>query len=242
MLRCTETAVGCILLTIAMWALLGGGMQAELWAVVDVLTWWSELREWLEAQIRFLFDTAAIADHYIGPLFRMLGAVVAFLGGLIAIYLKLRYAESQLNTRLMEFLARQDKRLTKENRSLSTTLVRPGPSLEFRSPVFTPRPVSRLARKLGFGRVASRPILTNKFKGRLWRADDDLQRSLNEIESQLTLLKETQTGYSNRQFSAHLLRGAIAAAKAADGNTEKIRDANTEALSHFPASVLPIWQ
>ena len=67
------------------------------------------------------------------------------------------------------------------------------------------------------------------------RADDNLEAELKELENQLTVWGSVAKHYNERQAQAHLLRGAIAAARAAQAKTSE-RDARADmlrALEHF---------
>ena len=191
---------------------------------------------WEEAQrlVRVAFDTFKAADQILGPAFRFLGAIVAFLSGVIAIYLKFNYAESRLHLRFQEFLEREENRLVLANKRLDETVKRPSPARVVQSPIFIAPDLQPQLREMELGGLT----LRHPFQGRMRRAEGELESAIKELDQQLTLWGLQKNCYERKKAQAHLIKGAIAATRAASRKErgESDREDNLVALGEFKAA------
>jgi tetratricopeptide (TPR) repeat protein len=180
------------------------------------------------------FDTFKTADQILGPAFRFLGAIVAFLSGVIAIYLKFHYAQSRLHLRFQEFLEREENRLALANRRLNEIVKRPGPGRTVQSPIFIALELKPRLRELEWGGLA----LRNLFQSRIRRAEGELQSAIDELHQELALWSLQKNCYERKKAQAHLLKGAIASTRAArrKERQESDREDNLLALTEFKAA------
>jgi tetratricopeptide (TPR) repeat protein len=165
---------------------------------------------------------------------RFLAPVVTILGGGYAIAHKWNYNRSRMRVHIDEFIKRENDRLRGSRAKLAKTLERPGPERSFGSPVFR-----RATLQPALGRMNWDYLKWGKFKwSPMARADHNLEDELTELEDQLKAWGNVETNYNERRAQVHLLRGAIAAARAARAKLSK-NDAWAEtlrALKHFEAA------
>lgn len=162
---------------------------------------------------------------------RVLAPLVAVASGGYAIYQKWHFAGRNLHLRLQEFLQREEKRLKAADEQLDKSAERPGPARPFQSPIFPDRTVASVLRRMGWGT----PTLTTLHRSRIQRADNEIQRASQELEEQLALWEQRKKDYQRRLIQAHLVKGAIAAARAAKIGTQggDDREHNQAALTEF---------
>jgi tetratricopeptide (TPR) repeat protein len=153
----------------------------------------------------------------------LLGKVTTYLitlmSGAYAIYQKFYFAEFNMHTRLDQFQQRFNTRLKDSNKHILKALLRPGPVREFESPIFTDETLD--------------PVLRNMKWGNRPGADTSLADELRNLEKQLRLWDGQKKEYELRKAQVCLLKGAIAAARAAKTSGDDARKANVEALEHF---------
>ena len=176
---------------------------------------------------------------------RILAPFVAVASGAYAIYQKWHFAGRNLHLRLQEFLQREEKRLRSADQELDKSAQRPGPARPFQSPIFPDGRLAPVLREMGWGTLT----LTKLHWSRIRRAGDEVERASKELEEQLALWERRKKDYQRRLIQAHLVKGAMAAARAAKMKTrgEDDREANQAALTEFeramrvePAETEPI--
>jgi hypothetical protein len=118
------------------------------------------------------------------------------------------HRERVLHKRLQEYLTEQDRRLQDARSYVLEAIFRPGRRRRFFSdPLFTVRPLRSLLRRrgwdsiLGLGKIES-------------TADRKLDDALGRIERRLETAVATLTALRKQRASAHILKGAIASARA----------------------------
>jgi tetratricopeptide (TPR) repeat protein len=164
----------------------------------------------------------AIADRWyawIDKFGKLTGFFVTLGSGAYAIYQKLYFAEFNMHVRLREFQHRVESRLRDSNKKIGEAARRPSPAREFETPIFTDQTVNPVLRRMKWGR---RP-----------KADESLQATLDQLEKQIPLWDNQKKEYELRKAQACLLKGAIAAARAAKKMGEEARKDNLEALGFF---------
>jgi hypothetical protein len=137
------------------------------------------------------------------------------------------YRESVLHRRLKAYLAEQDRRLYQARSYVLEAIFRPGRKREFARPLFIVRPLRPLLRRRrwdsiwGVGRIEK-------------TADRNLDRALQSIERRLEVAGGQLKSLLSQRSSAHLLKGAIASARAqhAFGSADRA-DLENEALVQF---------
>jgi tetratricopeptide (TPR) repeat protein len=191
---------------------------------------WDQLLHFAQTAV----EAFTTADQVLGPAFRFVGAIVAFFSGVVAIYLKFHYAEGRLHLRFQEFLEREENRLALANRKLDDVMQRPGPSREVQSPIFTRGDVLPQLRDMKLGTFELRTPL----QGRMRRAERELQDAIVQLEQQLALWNLQRSCYERKKVQAHLLKGAIAATRAASRKQRQEDDAddNLIALGEFKSA------
>jgi tetratricopeptide (TPR) repeat protein len=164
----------------------------------------------------------AFAEHWyawIDRLGKLAGLLITLGSGAYAIYQKLYFAEFNMHVRLKEFQERVEGRLKDSNRNIDKVAQRPGPSRQFESPIFTDEKLNPVLKRMKWGK---RP-----------KADESLQKTLDDLEKQLGLWDTQKKAYEQRKAQVCLLKGAIASARAAKGAGEPMRKDNLEALGYF---------
>jgi tetratricopeptide (TPR) repeat protein len=167
-------------------------------------------------------ELIAVADRWYAWIdkFGKLGGFFVTVGsGAYAIYHKYHFAEFNMHVRLKEFLAREEERLKEANTRIVRALRRPSPARDFEAPIFSDETLNPVLREMKWGKRS--------------KAEGSLQKTLSEIEEQLTLWGTQKSNYEQRKQQALLLKGAIAAARAAKGGGEQARSDNLEALNFF---------
>lgn len=164
------------------------------------------------------------------------GAPIATIcAGAFAIRQKLLYAERNMHIRLAEYLNREEKRLKKSEDILSETVQRPGPSRELNAPIFVEHTLKPSLKAMKWGRI--------KFNKLHWtrvsRTSAEIETAISELNSQLDLWDGQKTDFKRRKFRAHLIKGAIAASKAAKhaAGGQDDRAEHLEALGEFEQAV-----
>ena len=124
------------------------------------------------------------------------------------------YRESVLHKRLQEYLAEQEKRLHQARSYVLEAILRPGPTRRFAEPLFAVKPLRTLLRRRGWR-------LFFGIRSIEFGADRLLRKALRKIKSQLATAQSTMTSLHDQNASAHILRGAIASARAGDATSEQ---------------------
>src|SRR5215510_977034 len=145
--------------------------------------------------------------------------LITLLSGAYAIYQKYYFAEFNMHKRLQEFQQSVDAQLKESNKHIDRAVLRPSPARKFESPIFTDDTLTPLLKKMKKG---SRP-----------KADESLEATLLKLEQQLALWDGQKREYVQSKAQACLLKGAIAAARAAKTDGNEARKANVEALEYF---------
>jgi hypothetical protein len=128
-----------------------------------------------------------------------------------------------MHIHIREFLKRDDKRLSPTGRKLTTVVERPGPGREFGPPIFFSAELE--------------PTLKGMRWGRLDAADKRLTAELGTLKQQLEQWGNLEANYNRLRAQAHLIKGAIAAARAASPNgSGDNRTDDVEAFEHFKAA------
>lgn len=124
------------------------------------------------------------------------------------------YRESVLHRRLQEYLAEQEKRLHQARAYVLEAIQKPGPKRRFAGPLFAVKPLRTLLRRRGWRLLfGARKIEIG--------ADRLLRRALRKIEAQLVTAQSTTMRLYDQNASAHILRGAIASARAGNAKSEQ---------------------
>src|SRR5262249_12783320 len=178
---------------------------------------------WLGAWAKgVVLQVNAALDDWL-PSFDKLGKVsgvfITLASGAFAIYQKFYFAEFNMHSRLREFLERVDARLKDSNKHIANAVLRPSPDRKFESPIFTDETLNPVLKQMKWGK---RP-----------RADQSLEATLKELESQLDLWNERKREYEQRQAQVCLLKGAIAAARAAKEDGPAAQKDNVDAQKYF---------
>jgi hypothetical protein len=162
---------------------------------------------------------------------KILAPFVAVASGGYAIYQKWHYAGRNLHLRLQEFLQQEEKRLRAADDELDKNAERPGPARPFQSPIFPDGTLGPVLRKMAWGT----PTLTTLHWSRIRRAEREVQRASKELEEQLALWESRKKDYQRRLVQAHLVKGAMAAARAAKikARGRDDREHNQAALTEF---------
>jgi len=147
------------------------------------------------------------------------GIAITLLTGAYAIYQKYYFAEFNMHNRLDEFQKRIETRLKDSSAQIATAVQRPSPHRNFKSAIFEDKRLNRVLRRMKWG----------------WRrrADKSLQIELNELDEQLKSWDEQKKIYQVSKAQACLVKGAIAAARAAKRDGEDARKADDEARYCF---------
>jgi tetratricopeptide (TPR) repeat protein len=147
------------------------------------------------------------------------GIAITLLTGAYAIYQKYYFAEFNMHNRLDEFQKRVEARLRDTNLYIDTAVQRPSPHRKFEAPIFEGKTLNRVLRQMKWG---------------WWRrADKSLQGELKELTEQLKSWDGQKRAYTLRKAQACLVKGAIAAARAAERDGPEAQKANDEARDCF---------
>jgi tetratricopeptide (TPR) repeat protein len=162
---------------------------------------------------------------------RILAPVVTILGGGYAIVHRWNYNKNRMQIHIDDFITRENERLRGSRDSLSKTLERPSPATGFAAPIFRKRRLQRTLKRMHWDRLSwFKPKL-----GPMKRADENLETELAELENQLKVWGKVQANYNERIAQAHLLRGAIAAARGGQAKAagKDAWESNLRAFEHF---------
>lgn len=140
--------------------------------------------------------------------------IVSIAIGSYGIWRGWRYREAILHKRFVEYLAEQDKRLDSARGDLLTAIERPSPSRNFVDPVFADVRLRSVLRErrwdfATFGRVVVRS------------ANQDLDDSLRFIANRIETTEGMLRSFREQRATAHLIRGAVAAAEAPNAMTKE---------------------
>jgi hypothetical protein len=150
---------------------------------------------------------------------------IATIGGAIyGVYHKWQYGKGRMHIHIGEFLKRDDKRLTPTGKKLGGLVERPRPGREYGPTIFPPEELEQTLKRMRWGKID--------------KADVALTNELTKLKQQLEQWGNLEANYNRHKAQAHLLKGAIAAARAAktkNGNGDKRKD-DTEAFEQFKAA------
>lgn len=161
---------------------------------------------------------------------KILAPIVTILSGAYAINKSIKFAESRLQYRLQDFLKREETRLKDAREKLRATIERPGPDRTFRAPLFLASGLKRAVYELGWGSYFLPPQLDY--------TDFQVSSSLIQLKDQLERSTERHQHLGRQLATAHLLRGAILAAKATELERQgkQSRSLVIDALQQFTAA------
>jgi tetratricopeptide (TPR) repeat protein len=166
---------------------------------------------------------------------KVLAPFVAIASGGYAIYQKWHYAGRNMHLRLQEFLAREETRLRDADKKLDASAVRPGPARSFKSPIFDEASLATILSEMGWGTLTWRSL----FSSRMQRAEQEVERATTELQQQLDLWDQRKRDYQHRLMQAYLVKGALAARRAAKikaaGGDD--REDNQAALTAFERAI-----
>jgi hypothetical protein len=115
--------------------------------------------------------------------------------------------ERVLHKRLQEYIVEQDRRLGQARADVLEAIYRPGSKQQFADPLFAVRPLRRILRRRRWNSLfVLRSIETS--------AERNLKKALEDIERRYGIAVAALTSLRAQMASAHLLQGAIAAARA----------------------------
>jgi hypothetical protein len=118
------------------------------------------------------------------------------------------HRERVLHKRLQEYLAEQDRRLQAARSYVLDAIFRPGRRRQFFSdPLFAVRPLRSLLRRRGWDSILGLGKIDTI-------ADRKLDDALGRIERRIETAVATLTALRKQRASAHILKGAIASARA----------------------------
>jgi tetratricopeptide (TPR) repeat protein len=182
---------------------------------------------WLSSSNDAANTVAAWYQNRIDGFAKLLSPLITIASGSYALYKGFYFAETRLHFRLQDYLNREEARLRAARSQLRARIERPGPTRPFETPVFLEEPMQRAVGELGWARIF--------WSARLPFAELNLESSIQQIERQLQLWRGHEAHYKRQLSSAHLLKGAISAARASKLRMEgrDDRDENLIALSHF---------
>jgi hypothetical protein len=129
-----------------------------------------------------------------------------------------------MHVHIREFLKRDDKRLMPAGKRLGGIIDRPGAGREFGSAIFSEELLEPTLRRMRWGK--------------LQKADVALADELNKLQRQLEQWGNLEAHYNRHKAQAHLLKGAIAASRAASSKagSEERRKHDVEAFEQFKAA------
>lgn len=150
---------------------------------------------------------------------------IATIGGAIyGVYHKWQYGKSRMHIHIGEFLKRDDKRLTPTGKKLGGLVDRPGPAREYGPSIFPAEELEQTLKTMRWGKLD--------------KADTALTKELAKLKQQLEQWGNLEANYNRHKAQAHLLKGAIAASRAAKAmnGSEDSREDDTEAFEQFKAA------
>ncbi len=136
-------------------------------------------------------------------------ALIGLLGLSFGIYKWWYFRDRALHQRLKAYLSEQDARL-KEARSYTLEAInRPGAKRRFAEPLFAVEPLRKVLHKKGWNSILSANTLETG-------AERLIEQALQGVEDRLATSQNQLASFRVQQASAHLLKGAIAAARASN--------------------------
>lgn len=134
-------------------------------------------------------------------------AIIGVLGFSFGVWRWWYFREKVLHKRLKKYLREQDQRLTDAQSYVVDALYRPGGKRFYAEPLFAVSPLRRVLRRKNWESVLNvKSIETG--------AERLLDKALRRIESRLEAADQQLRSYRKQQASAHILKGAIASARA----------------------------
>ena len=170
----------------------------------DVQQWLTIAIAGLSEAIRYGLDQFNLLIDWIRSQLKELIAIFSFA---FAIWRWWRYRESVLHRRLAEYLAEQDRRLSFARDDMLQAIFRPGRRRTFNEPLFAAKSLRNVLRQRRWDALFD-------FRSIDKSAEHNLDRALGEIDRRLGLAVAALTSLRSQMASAHMLKGAIAAARA----------------------------
>jgi tetratricopeptide (TPR) repeat protein len=212
--------------TLARWVL---AALFVLLALGLVLLAWSagwDVRAAVDKGVQLWADYSRVIDRiydFVDRAARFIVPIATIGGAIYGVYHKWQYGKGRMHIHIREFLKRDDKRLMPTGKKLSTVVDRPGPDREFGPPIFSSKQLE--------------PTLKGMRWGKLDAADKALTAELGKLKQQLEQWGNLEANYNRHRAQAHLVKGAIAAARAASRNgKDDDRKDDVEAFEQFKAA------
>jgi len=212
--------------SLARWVL---GVLLVLIMLAVIVFAWSAGWNWEAAANKvahYWRDYARIVDRIYDLVDRTARFIVPFatIGGAVyGIYHKWQYGKGRMHVHIREFLKRDHKRLMPTGRKVAAIVERPGPDRDFGPSIFIPNQLEATLRSMRWGKLDA--------------ADEALTAELEKLKQQLEQWGDLEAHYNRQRAQAHLLKGAIAASRAAmRSGTEDGRKDDVEAFENFKAA------
>lgn len=200
-----------VLVAIALFWSIGWNVQLAAGRLVEI---WADYSKIVDG----IYDFVDRAARFIVP--------IATIGAAIyGVYHKWQYGKGRMSVHIAEFLKRDDKRLMPTGKKLAGLVDRPGPDRDFGPPIFSADELEPTLKGMRWGQ-------------KLDKADKALTDELAKLKQQLEQWGNLEANYNRHKAQAHLLKGAIAASRAAsakDGSEDGRKD-DTEAFEQFKAA------
>jgi hypothetical protein len=217
---------------VSLWSLARWGILALVAAMVvtALAVGWSAGWDFQIASSRVAqlwTDYSRIVDRiydFIDRTARFIVPIATIGGAIYGVYHKWQYGKGRMHIHIGEFLKRDDKRLTPTGKKLGGLVERPGPGREYGPTIFPPEELEQTLKGMRWGKID--------------KADAALTNELTKLKQQLEQWGNLEANYNRHKAQAHLLKGAIAAARAAkakNGNGDTRKD-DTEAFEQFKAA------
>lgn len=172
-------------------------------------------------------DYANVIDriyNFIDRTARFIVPIATIGGAIYGVYHKWQFSKSRMHVHIQEFLKRDDKRLMPSGKTLRQIVGRPGAAGEFGASIFSVEVLEPTLEKMRWGKLS--------------KADAALASELIKLQRQLEQWGNLEVNYNRHKAQAHLLKGAIAASRAASGknSSEDRRKQDVEAFEQFKAA------
>lgn len=154
---------------------------------------------------------------------RLVTPIGTLLGIAYGIYHKWQYSRSRMHVHIRSFLERDNPRLETTRDNLKEAHKPPGAARDISESIFSSAEVQRKLKLMRWGR-------------RLSKADELLDEELGKISEQVNQWGNLQANYDRNKAYAHLLRGAIAASRAAEATDGESRSFDLAAFEAFKAA------
>jgi len=153
-------------------------------------------------------------------------AIVGLVGVSFGFWRWWRYREHILHKRLAEYLRESDARLETGTAELIDLIQRPAPGQQLKDPLFADADLRVVLRERNWDKPAYA-------LGVAASSDWQLEKAIDGINRRLTTAQATVASLNRQLFSAHSIRGAIAASRRRPEDTHSW----SHALGHFKAAL-----